>query len=91
MKWLIVGMSVLVGLAAVVFVVGSALPEAHTASSTIRLSQDPEGLWTVVRSFGEYDAWWPVVESVDRLPDHDGREAWRQNQSTGPLTHVRRS
>ena len=85
MKWLTIVLVAALTAGLLVFFVGKMLPEVHTASSSIRLNQSPDRVWAVVRSFGEYPSWWTQVKTVERLPDHTGKEAWRQELSTGPL------
>lgn len=85
MKWLTIVLIALLTAGLLIFFVGKMLPEAHTASSSIRLDQSPDRVWVVVRSFDEYPSWWTEVKTVERLPDHNGSEAWRQELSMGPL------
>jgi len=78
MKWLIVGVAVIVALVALMAIVGALLPRDHRATSTITLHQPPDSVWTVVRDLGGIPAWWHEARESVRLPDKDGHEAWRQ-------------
>ena len=61
-------------------VIGLFLPQAHVASSSVLIRQPVDSVWSVVRTFDEYDTWWPEVSSVERLPDRDGQEVWTLRQ-----------
>jgi len=81
MKWLIVGVAVIIALVALMAIVGALLPRDHRATSTITLHQPPDSVWKVVRDLGGVTTWWPEMKESVRLPDKDGREAWRQKVS----------
>src|SRR5207247_2000963 len=53
----------------------------HHATSTITLRQPPDSVWKVVRDIAGGPSWWPAIKRVERLPDRDGREVWRQKMS----------
>lgn len=87
LKWLLWIAGGLAGLIVFVAAVGFALPEQHTASRTVRLKQPPEAVWEVITDFAGQAEWREEVQSVERLPDRDGREVWREVNSWGqPLT-----
>jgi uncharacterized protein YndB with AHSA1/START domain len=70
------GAVVLAGL--VMWAIGRRLPEEHTARVTLRLERAaPEAVFAVITDMAAYPSW-SAVNRVDRLPDRDGREAWRQ-------------
>jgi hypothetical protein len=48
MKWLLIGLAVIVGLVVVVAIVGSLLPRDHKASRTLRVRRAPAEVWPVV-------------------------------------------
>ena len=76
--WIGAGLAVLV---LIVAVVGALLPKAHTASRTARVSLPPDALYTVLSDVDRYQSWRPDVNSVQRLPDHDGKPAWIEDMS----------
>jgi hypothetical protein len=57
MKWLIVGVAVIIALVALMAIVGALLPRDHRATSTITLHQPPDSVWKVVRDLGGITAW----------------------------------
>ncbi|OLC80394.1 MAG: hypothetical protein AUH72_11735 [Acidobacteria bacterium 13_1_40CM_4_65_8] len=48
MKWLLIGLAVIVGLVVVVAIVGSLLPRDHKASRTLRVRRAPAEVWPPV-------------------------------------------
>jgi len=56
MKWLIVGLAVVVGLVVVVAIVGSLLPRNHIASRTLHVGRAPADVWPVVVELTEASA-----------------------------------
>ena len=78
MKWVLIIVAGLVGLIALMAVIGAFLPRDHRATSTITLRQTPDSVWQVVRDLGGGTAWWHEMQEAVRLPDKDGHEAWRQ-------------
>ena len=48
MKWLLIGLAVIVGLVVLVAIVGSLLPRDHKASRTLRVRRAPAEVWPVV-------------------------------------------
>jgi uncharacterized protein YndB with AHSA1/START domain len=78
MKWVLIVLGGLVGLIALMALIGAFLPRDHRATSTITLRQPRDSVWRVVRDLGGVTAWWPEMKESARLPDRDGKEVWRQ-------------
>lgn len=81
MKWVLIVVGGLVGLVALMALIGVFLPREHRATSTITLRQPRDSVWKVVRDLGGVTAWWPEMKESARLPDRNGKEAWRQKVS----------
>src|SRR5256885_8018034 len=81
MKWVLVVMGSLAALFVVMAIVGLFVARGHRATSTISLRQSPDTIWKVVRDLGNIPSWWPAMLTVERLPDRDGHEVWRQKMS----------
>src|SRR6185503_5397007 len=65
---LVIGLSIigaLVLLVAVIALIGSQLPKAHTASRSIVLRQTPQNVYTVIRDFKSAPAWRSDVKSIE--------------------------
>src|SRR3989442_4574140 len=81
MKWVLIVFGGLVGLIALVALVGAFVSRDHRATSPVTLRQPPDSVWRVVRDRGNITAWWPAMEKAAGLPDRDGNEVWRQKIS----------
>ena len=80
MRWLLVIVAVLVSLAALAWIAGSALPREHRAASRITL-QPPEFVWLVVRDLGALKGTWSELSEAVRGADSVGREIWNEKVS----------
>jgi uncharacterized protein YndB with AHSA1/START domain len=81
MKWVLIVMGSFAALFAVMAIIGLFVARGHRATSTILLRQSPDSIWKVVRDLGNIPSWWPAMQTVERLPDRDGHEVWRQKMS----------
>jgi len=81
MKWVLIVVGGLVGLVALTALIGAFVSRDHRATSTISLRQPPDSVWKVIRNLGDITSWWPAMQTVERLPDRDGHEVWRQKMS----------
>ena len=78
MKWLLIAIAVVLGLIALMAMIGAFVSREHRATSTISLRQPVDSVWKVVRDLGGVTSWFPAMQRSDRLPDRDGHEVWRQ-------------
>jgi uncharacterized protein YndB with AHSA1/START domain len=81
MKWILVVLGAVLGLVALMALIGAVLPREHRATSTIVLEQPADSVWKVIRDLGGVTAWWPEVKESTRQADKDGHEVWRQKTS----------
>jgi uncharacterized protein YndB with AHSA1/START domain len=81
MKWVLIVVGGIVGLIALMALIGAFVSRDHRATSTISLRQPPDPVWTVVRDIGGVPAWFSAMQQSERLPDRDGHEVWRQKMS----------
>ena len=87
MKWVLIGLGLIVGVILLVVVVGMLLPKAHVASRKARFNQSPEVVWEAITDFASQSAWRTGLTGVERLPDREGNAVWREtSKRTGPLT-----
>ncbi len=87
MKWVLIGLALIVGLILVVVVVGMLLPKAHVASRKARFDQPPQVVWEAITDFAGQVSWRSGLSEVERLPDREGNAVWREtSKRTGPLT-----
>lgn len=73
----------LIVLGAAVFIVGSLLPQNHTASRTAHFSEPPDSVWAAITDIEAFPSWRPDVESVQRLAPQAGKAAWREISHRG--------
>ncbi|MBX3358255.1 MAG: SRPBCC family protein [Phycisphaeraceae bacterium] len=69
--------AVLVLLVLAMWAIGRRLPTDHTTVATLRLNQKPQDVWDVL-SNTEALPTWSGINKVERLPDQNGKERWRQ-------------
>lgn len=78
MKWVLIGVGVLVVLVAVVALIGAFIPREHVASSGAVIHRSPDSVWQVIRDQGGLGTWWTAMKQSRRVEDAQGREVWEQ-------------
>lgn len=78
MRWVFWGFGGLIAIVLLVVLVGYLIPRDHVASVEDVVAASPERVWAAMTSVEDYPAWRRGVERVERLPDRDGRLAWRE-------------
>jgi uncharacterized protein YndB with AHSA1/START domain len=81
MKWVLIVIGSLLGLVALMALIGAFVPREHRATSTVTLRQPVDRVWPVVRDLGGVPSWWPEIKESVRQPDRNGQEIWRQKMS----------
>jgi uncharacterized protein YndB with AHSA1/START domain len=81
MKWVVIIIGGILGLVALMALIGAFVPRDHRATSSVTVHQPPDSVWNVVRDLGSITAWWPEIKESTRQPDQDGHEVWRQKMS----------
>jgi uncharacterized protein YndB with AHSA1/START domain len=81
MKWVLIIIGGVLGLVALIALIGAFVPREHRATSTVTLRQPADSVWKAVRDLGGIPAWWPEIKESVRQPDQDGHEVWRQKMS----------
>lgn len=85
MKWLWIVPLILVGLVALVALIGLLLPKHHVATRAARFKAPPEKLWALIGSPEKQSDWAPGAPKVEMLPPRDGRPAWKVSRGRGDL------
>lgn len=91
MRWVLIAAVVLVGVPAVLAVVGMFLPRGHVVRRSVRLRASPAAVWAVMSDLAAVPAWWPYLSKAERIEDRDGLEVWletRANRWSVPLVTV---
>ena len=83
MKWVLLVIVVVVALVAIVALIGALLPKNHVASRTARFRQSPEALWQAITDYAGSTSWRTDLKSVERLPDRDDHQVWREIDKHG--------
>jgi uncharacterized protein YndB with AHSA1/START domain len=86
MAW---GLFLLAGLAALVLlpaIAGSLLPKGHTATRRATYRQPASAVWTAIADIDKFPTWRSDLSAVERLPDREGRPAWREKGRNGIMT-----
>ncbi len=87
MKWILIGLGLIVGLILLVVVVGMLLPKAHVTSRRARFMQTPKIVFDAITDFHGQTAWRTGLAKIERLADREGNAVWREtSKRTGPLT-----
>lgn len=71
----------------IVLIVGSRLPETHTASRSVRFRQSPEDVYAVVRNFAASSEWRPDVRNVEIETPENGKVQFREEGSNGVVNY----
>jgi uncharacterized protein YndB with AHSA1/START domain len=76
--WAGIALGVLAGIFLAIIVWGMFLPKTHRVARAIRTAKSPEEVWAVITDFPASPGWHKGIMKVERLPDVDGREVWRE-------------
>lgn len=85
-RWLVIVGSGLVLLVGGILLVGMVLPVSHVASVSGEVPARPDEVWSVITDVEAFPSWRRGMEEVQRLPDREGRTAWREVARTGTMT-----
>jgi len=78
MHILIIVAAVIAILLLLVLLTGMFLPEKHVAARACYLDASPEEVWAVITNFEAQPRWRTSLRRVERLPDRQGKEVWRE-------------
>ncbi len=82
---LVWGLAVILLAVAVVVGVGSSLPVKHVASVRAEYGVSPAEVYQAISDHARHPDWRPSVDRIEELPPRDGRPAWQEIASSGPL------
>ncbi len=71
------------GVLALVALFGCFLPRGHVAARTLKSKKPPEEVWNVLCDYAAVPRWHPEVKKVERLPDKNGHDVWRETDKRG--------
>jgi hypothetical protein len=76
--WVGIAAGVLAGLILLIALAGLFFAKAHVVSRSLPLQQTPETIWQAISDFPNLPTWCGLVTKVERQPDKDGQEVWRE-------------
>lgn len=71
-----------------VLAVGFVTPVAHSAARRASFSRPPSAVYAAITDIKHASSWRIGLESVELLPERDGRRCYREHTSDGPLLFV---
>lgn len=85
MKWALYIVGGLVGLVALVWLIGAMLPRDHVASRSARYRQTPDAIWKAITEAEAIPQWRTGITGVNRLPEENGLPGWAETSSFGEM------
>ncbi len=82
MKWLLLGLGVLIVAVGAIAAIGAVLPQNHSATRSARFKRSPQAVWEVIT--GPPD-WRPDVRSFEKLAPHEGHRTWKETDKHGQV------
>jgi uncharacterized protein YndB with AHSA1/START domain len=86
MKWIGLVIVVIAALAGLAALIGSRLPQSHSATRQGRFNVPPESVWSAITEVDAFPSWRTDVKKVQRLPDRDGQRLWVEEGRSGKVT-----
>ncbi len=76
-------MALIVTFALCLLCVGLLTPKQHTVTKTLMTKQKPEIVWQAINDFQSQSSWRTELERVERMPDSNGKELWKEVYKNG--------
>lgn len=64
-------------------VLGLLTPRNHVVTKKVKLNKTPEEVWETICDFQNQALWRSNIERVERMPDRDGKEVWKEIYKNG--------
>jgi uncharacterized protein YndB with AHSA1/START domain len=85
MQWILIGLAIVFGLVALMWIIGAFVPRTHSASSSAVYPVPPDQVWSALTAWRDVPSWRPDVRKVTELRDADGRDGWVEVSKFGEL------
>jgi uncharacterized protein YndB with AHSA1/START domain len=85
MKWLLLIFVALIGLAAVMMLIGWMLPKDHVATRMAKYRQPPEAIWAAITDVDAMPSWREGLQSVKHLPERNGLPVYVEVSNDGEI------
>jgi uncharacterized protein YndB with AHSA1/START domain len=86
MKWVLIIAGVLAVLVAVVLLIGTTLPQNHTASRAAHFNAPADSVWALITDVEQYPSWRRELDSVEVIQSPDGKLTWREVSGSDKIT-----
>lgn len=86
MRWVLIGVGILLGLAALVAAAGYAMPNTHVAQVEADYEAGLDSVYSVIADVESWPDWHPGVSRLTPLETDDDRPAWRITGPDGSMT-----
>ena len=86
MRWIVIVVGSVVGLVALIALIGTMLPRDHVASVTARIAAKPAEVWTTITTPAAFPEWRSDVKRVELLPSTAAGPSWREHGRNGSIT-----
>ena len=86
LRWLLRVLFALIGIVAIVWVIGLTLPRDHMVSRIGHYQVGPDKVWTAITDIDAMPSWRIGLKSVTRLPDKNGLPVHVEDTAAGKLT-----
>lgn len=81
--WILIAGGILVGVFVLIALYGLTIPKGHQITRSIALKQPAEVVWQTITDFANVPSWNASVAKMERLPDQNGHEVWRESYKNG--------
>ena len=85
LKWILIVVGALIVLVLVLWIVGTALPREHVATSRARFEQPADAVWAGITDHASMTAWRSGMQKTERGADQDGKPVWIETSSFGEM------
>lgn len=86
MSWILIAVGGLAALVTLLAIAGSFVSKTHSATQRATYRRPIADVWEAITDIEKLPTWRSDLKSVERLPDRDGRTAWREKGSNGTMT-----
>lgn len=87
MKVVLIIAGIVIGLIAIVLLIGAMLPRKHAATREIVLRKPASEIFATMRDFTAAPSWRPDLERVEMLESVDGHVRYREHSKQGVVTY----
>ncbi len=81
--WILAGVGIVAAILALIALYGLTLPKGHQIARTIAIKQPIEIVWQTITDFPNVPSWNGNVAKMEKLPDQNGHEVWRESYKNG--------